>query len=178
MLVCLIINSLQGEPEQSNHPISSWTTWASPSGTEVSSCLWQYWIKALVLSQAYTLIKWLMTSPLVSIKEHLHTSSWPQRPWEYAEILVTIFIFVLGLCSSCSITFHYSGPLTYWKINSFCWSKVVCLCFINWSVGQAAVLGGETGANGSAEVARGTKTGLWRVAIRQATSTLFVRTQE
>lgn len=80
-------------------------------------------------------------------------------------LLVVIFIFMLCLRSSCSITFHYSGPLAYWKINAFCWPKVVCLRFINWSTGQADVVGGETRANSSAEVA-GTKTGLWRVAIR------------
>lgn len=80
-------------------------------------------------------------------------------------LLVVIFIFMLCLRSSCSITFHYSGPLAYWKINAFCWPKVVCLRFINWSTGQADIVGGETRANSSAEVA-GTKTGLWRVAIR------------
>lgn len=80
-------------------------------------------------------------------------------------LLVVIFIFMLCLRSSCSITFHYSGPLAYWKINAFCWPKVVCLRFINWSTGQADVVGGETRANSSAEVA-GTKTGLWRAAIR------------
>lgn len=74
---------------------------------------------------------------------------------------------MLRLCSRCHIICLYSGPLTYWKINFCCWSKAVCLHSIDWLPVAAAVLGGD----GSAEVAEETKTGLWRVAIRQSAST-------
>lgn len=53
---------------------------------------------------------------------NLHASSQP-RPRPHVIHVVTSFIFFMSvLCSSCSITFHYSGQLTYWKINSLCCS--------------------------------------------------------
>lgn len=78
----------------------------------------------------------------------IHTLTCLPELRENTGILAVLFIFMLCLCSSCGITFHYSGPLTYWKINSFCWSKAVCLRFISCLTGQAALVGGESRASG------------------------------
>lgn len=174
MLVCLIINLTASIKPSS----VLWGIFRPlPQDIDISCCLW---LKGLFFSSIQAEM-WLMIyiAPKASTwGASSHIVLTPKATGIHRDNCGHFYFFVKPLQWLYSITFHYSGPLTYWKINSFCWSKVVCLRFINWSAGQAAVLGGETRANGSAEVAGGTKAGLWRVAIRQAASTLFVRTQE